>query len=352
MHLDVPYIPDSSYVNLLSRHEQRIHSLHFALPGAPTYDARTFGTGSTDPYDFIEGLKAFPRQKKHLLLNGRFQNPACYFRGPELKKLITSLEFWVEHAGINGIILADMYLLTTLSNEAPDLAQELQAIPSVNCMIDNADKALSFLELIASTRFRMPELIILDRSLNRAPLQLEQTSHILKDHHPRMHRALLANEGCLYQCPFKLAHDSQASLINTGLMRENMFCISRERGCIPCLQKHPQAILKSPFIRPEDQDAYTPHADILKICGRTMGPEFLIRTVSAYLEKSFNGNLLSLLDATDWMADHFNISNARFPQTFLQTLTGCSKICSTCDYCHDLFSRISRPILGKPGQLG
>jgi len=352
MNLDIPYIPDPAYLNLLRRHKERIHSLHFALPGnAHRYDARTSGISQADTSLFLEGLARFPHQKKHLLLNGRFQNPACYFKGPELKKLITALEFWVDQAGVDGIILSDMYLLTTLSNEAPTLARELEAIPSVNCMIDSVDKALSFLGLMETTSFKMPKLLILDRGLNRNIEALERTCRIVKRYHPDIKLALLANEGCLYQCPFKLAHDSQASLINTGLVRDTMFCISRDRGCIPAFRKHPHTILKSPFIRPEDQDFYAPYAHILKIAGRTMGPEFLIRAVSAYLQKSFDGNLLTLLDAVDWMADCFDLPNARLPQNFIQTVTSCSKTCTACDYCSNLFTAIARSTVGKIGTL-
>lgn len=351
MDLDIPYIPDPAYLDLLSRNKNRIHSLHFSLPGAPRYDARTFHPGQDTTDLLLEGLARFPHQKKHLLLNGRFQNPTCYFKGPELKELITALEFWVAQAGVNGIILSDMYLLTTLSRESPTLARELEAIPSVNCMIDNADKALSFLGLMETTSFKMPQLLILDRSLNRNLKDLDHTSRALKTYHPTIKLALLANEGCLYQCPFKLAHDSQASLINTGLIQENMYAISRERGCIPYFLTHPQAILKSPFIRPEDQDFYAQYAHIIKIGGRTMGPHFLLQAVSAYLQKSFDGNLLTLLDAVDWMVDYFDLPNARLPKNFIQAVTSCSKVCSACDYCSNLFTANARSTAGKIGTL-
>jgi collagenase-like PrtC family protease len=297
------------------------------------------------------GLNAFPHQKKHILLNGRFQHPACYFKGEELTALIKALAFWVDNVGVEGIILADMYLLTTLSREAPSLARTLQAIPSVNCMIDTADKGMSLLELIASTEFRMPELLILDRALNRKPDALDHTVRTIKKYAPQTLIALLANEGCLYQCPFKQAHNSQTSLANTGLVRENIYAISRERGCISYFLKHPQTILKSPFIRPEDQDSYASSAEVIKVCGRNMGPQFLLRTVSAYLDKSFHGNLLSLLDATDWMTEHYDLPNDLFPDTFLETVTTCSKNCTACRYCHDLFATISRSTLGTIGRL-
>jgi collagenase-like PrtC family protease len=349
MRLDIPFIPDPGYLDLLLKNEQRIHSFHFALPGIPTYDARAFTPRDTALPEMIQKLNGFPHQKKHILLNGRFQHPDRYFRGEELTALIKALAFWVDNVGVDGIILADMYLLTTLSREAPGLAGSLQAIPSVNCMIDTADKGMSFLELIESTRFRMPEMLILDRSLNRKAGALDHTARALKEYARQANIALLANEGCLYQCPFKQTHNSQTSLTNTGLVRENSYAISRERGCISSFLEHPQAILKSPFIRPEDQQSYAPSADVIKVCGRNMGPEFLIKTVSAYLNESFDGSLLSLLDATEWMTEHYDLPNKLFPDTFLETVTTCSKNCATCRYCHDLFASISRSTLGTIG---
>jgi collagenase-like PrtC family protease len=351
MLLDVPYISDPAYVNLLQRHSERIHSLHFALPGMAGYDARTPGAQNTDICAIIRDLAGFPHQKKHILLNGRFQHPSRYFKGPELEELIKALAFWVDKAHVDGIILADMYLLTTISREAPDLASHLQAIPSVNCMIDNADKGLTFLELMESTSFVMPEMLILDRSLNRNPAALEQTVRAIASHAPQIRMVLLANEGCLYQCPFKLTHDSQISLANTGLIRESLFAMNQQRACIPHFLEHPHAILKSPFIRPEDQDQYASTAQVLKICGRNMGPEFLTRAVSAYLNKSFDGNLISLLDATDWMTAHYELPNTLVPSTFHETVTTCSKNCAACSYCRDLFARISRCTRGSIGFL-
>src|SRR6056297_577644 len=122
MQLDIPFIPDPGYLDLLLKNEQRIHSFHFALPGIPTYDARAFTPRDAALSETIQGLNAFPRQKKHILLNGRFQHPDRYFKGEELTALIRALAFWVDKVGVEGIILADMYLLTTLSREAPDLA--------------------------------------------------------------------------------------------------------------------------------------------------------------------------------------------------------------------------------------
>ena len=99
----------------------------------------------------------------------------------------------------------------------------------------------------------------------------------------------------------------------------------------------PHFFFKSPFIRPEDTDAYSRMADIIKICGRTLGASFLIKVITAYIEHKFEGNLLSLMDATDFLADHFYVENHRLPKTFLKTTATCDKSCRTCNYCKDLF---------------
>ena len=93
-----------------------------------------------------------------------------------------------------------------LSDAAPDVARALVAVPSVNSRPDSAARAVSLLEYAAATRFKPSNRLVLDRSLNRDTGKLAATTTALRRAYPDLSIGVLANEGCLYACPFKAAH--------------------------------------------------------------------------------------------------------------------------------------------------
>ena len=243
---------------------------------------------------------------------------------------------------IDGIVFADAYYLQAISDAGEDEVSQLEAIPSVNCMLDTYDRIASMIDFISSTRFRLPETLILDRSLNRRLDVLTEVSARCRETLPAVKLELLANEGCLYHCPYKLTHDCHISLVNMGQPLDT-HRINRDLGCMRTLQRDPSHLFKSPFIRPENVAAYEPYVDVLKLCGRTPGAPFLMRVVDAYLHGKHSGNLLDLMDAMDGTAEWLYASNDRLPADFLQRLTSCSRECRTCSYCRDLIESCAKP---------
>jgi collagenase-like PrtC family protease len=198
------------------------------------------------------------------------------------------------------------------------------------------------MEFIASTHFALPGTLILDRSLNRRMENLEELSSRFRETFPGIKIELLANEGCLDHCPFKLTHDCHISLVNMG-HGPDTHAVNRELGCIRTLQRSPSLLFKSPFIRPEDVGAYEPLVDVLKICGRTLGAPFLMKVLNAYLSRGFIRNLLELMDAMEPLAKWLHVSNEDLPRGFLQRLGTCSRDCRSCTYCEELLRTCARP---------
>jgi hypothetical protein len=91
-------------------------------------------------------------------------------------------------------------------------------------------------------------------------------------------------------------------------------------------------------------------ADTIKLCGRTLGINFLCTCISAYIEKSFSGNLFDLMDATHWLSDRYNIENKKLDPDFFSMITRCTKACKACSICRDLFLKtaIKKPLTLKP----
>jgi hypothetical protein len=302
-----------------------------------------------DIYNLSKGLGQLKSVKKYCLLNSRFIHPDLYDDTEFLNQTLDKFEFLATHSNINGIVFSDAYFLNALSATKRDIISCLEAVPGINMMIDSAEKAFSILEIIQQTRFKLPGKIVLDRSLNRRLTSLKSTGDKIKKRYKDIRVELLANEGCIYHCPFKLTHDSQISFSNLSLTRDKTFQTNTALGCHAYFFKAPERFFKSPFIRPEDVDKYTKIADTIKLCGRTLGLNFLYTCIQAYTKKSYNGNLFDLMDATHWLSELFYIDNKRLDPDFFDQVTTCTKECGTCNICSALFLKTTtqRPMTIK-----
>jgi collagenase-like PrtC family protease len=339
--LNVPFIPDPQYAAFLSGLGRQIFAVHFSLYDPQIGDARV-RLHTIDMQTPIRLLRTIPGPKKYLLVNGRFHLPQSYGMDGGTSALLQPLEK-IQAAGVaDGIIFSDPFLLLALSDAAPDLAGRFEAVPSVNFSIDSVQKLEAVLDLIRRSRFRMPGKICLDRSLNRRPQALADLVAIARRRWPQIKFELLANEGCLPQCPFRSTHEALIAAANARFGIDGLR-LNRDLGCMRMLSESPHRIFASPFIRPEEMQRYGDLVDIFKICGRTLGREFLMRTVAAFSAQHYAGNLLDLLDASHWMAEKWEILNPQLPEDLFDRLTGCDQLCSTCTHCRDLFQHLARP---------
>ncbi|MFZ5775388.1 MAG: hypothetical protein ACOY3Z_07900 [Thermodesulfobacteriota bacterium] len=341
LSLDVPFLPDADYVNCLRAHGSRISSLHFSLFLEEVADGR-HRHDSTPFAALAAALKQLPGPKKYALLNSRFQHPSLYTDKDALGRLLNNLALLLADSCLHGVVIVDFYLLQALSDASPEVCAHMEAIPGVNCMLDSFDRIASYCRAIERTHFRSPGKLNLDRSLNRNLTALRQISALCREHFPDARLTLLANEGCLYRCPFKLTHDAQIAVSATGLGENRTFAINQELGCIRILSETPEELFRSPFIRPEDMRHYDGLVDVIKLCGRTLGPGFLSRVVTAYSQETYHGNLLDLLDTLEWLSPALSIDNQSLPPDYLEQLTGCDQHCEACGYCRRLYGTLAR----------
>ena len=338
---DVPFLPDAGYAAFLRERSSRLHSLHFRLAGEMRLDSR-HGVDAIREEELRDRLREVPGVRKYALLNSRFSAPGRYFDTVFLRGLTASLARLAAAGQLDGVVFADHYLLQALADVDPGLCAGLEAVPSVNCLIDSFEGIVAWRQYVAASGFRPPAKIILDRNLNRSLTRLGEIAARCRERYPDLVLTLLGNEGCLYRCPFKLAHDAHIALANTGLAGERCGAMNDSFGCRRYVAAHPEVVLQSPLIRPEDLGRYEGLAGVVKLCGRTLGVAFLQRVIDAYLTGAFSGNLLSLADTTDWLAEQMHVANELLPADFLETLAGCDRACATCNYCRTVLAGCSK----------
>jgi len=333
--LDVPFVHEGNYPEFLAERAEALGCVHFSLHDPAVADARQL-LESRDTAALLDALSTLKDVPKYVLMNTRLHAPDRYFDTERLAATASRLTELVERNVATGIIFADPYYLQALSDAHPALAGKLEAVPSVNAMLDSPGRVFSMLDMIETTAFRPPSRLVLDRALNRDMDRLSHCSKLLRAARPGISLYLIANEGCLFQCPYKAAHDAHIALVNERLCSERTFAMNREFGCIRRLLNEPARFLTSPFIRPEDVREYTAHIDGIKLCGRNRGVPFLSRAVTAYLEEYYTGNLLDLMDAMGDLADRVVIPNQDIPHDFVRRVGKCDKDCRTCGWCASL----------------
>ncbi len=349
MKLEVPFLPDEDYIGMLNRHAACIDAVHYGLPDDTVQDARV-RLRRSDLDAFIDALRSTRIPDRYLLMNSRFHLQDSYLDAGWLGRTVDTLQRLLSAGVVRGIVFADAYFLAALSRFSPQTARELEAVPSVNFMIDDVHKLKETLGLVDDTDFRMPSKLILDRSLNRRPQELARLTRESRKRWPDLRIGLLANEGCLYQCPFKLTHDALIALANQASAVDT-FRINRDLGCVRVLSEKPWRLFRSPFIRPEDVNLYAGRADFIKLCGRTLGAAFLGRVLQAYIEGRYGGNLLDLMDSLHWMATLRHVANECLPAEFAERLSACSGDCGDCGYCGEVLEKCGRPLAPKIPRL-
>ena len=142
--------------------------------------------------------------------------------------------------------------------------------------------------------------ITLDHTFNRNFELLKKVMTLYKDSDLRLR--VIANNLCIKDCPFRLAHGCFAShSVTEGISMDYML--------INCLYRKittPKSILTSEWIRPEDIHLYEELASetgytgfSVKLVDRTRPTSFIERVIKAYMSESYDGNLLDILNWPD-----------------------------------------------------
>ncbi|MEF2146150.1 MAG: hypothetical protein V3573_11960 [Desulfovibrionaceae bacterium] len=342
MRFDVPFLPEPGYARFLSERDEQLESVHFGLGSHLLPDARP-RLKLAQALDVVENLNRVFGPDKYLLLNACFHDERQYRDSAHLKAVTDLLRQLLEGAELTGVVFVDPYMLRALHDHSPSLCSMLEAVPSVNCMLDHEEKVAAYLRVVDESGFRRPARVILDRSLNRRPRELERVVQACRSRFHGLRLGLLANEGCLPHCPYKRTHDALIALGHLPGQGDRTFGVNRDLGCIRTILEAPERIFSSPFIRPEDVVDFEGMVDLIKVCGRERGGvDFLRRAVSAYLSGEYSGNLLSILDTLGEFEARFYVPNQDLPADLHHRLCTCSGDCRACGWCAELYHELVR----------
>lgn len=155
---------------------------------------------------------------------------------------------------------------------------------------------------------------------------------------------ILANSGCLRNCPWQTFHDN---LVSHSC---KMSKFQRYPGFNPHLcwtmyakEENLPEILKCTWIRPEDLPLYEPYVDFVKLATRQHLRPRLV--ADAYTSRSYKGNLLELFEpgfAPAFAGFGIAIDNSLFPADWAQKSGSCARECTGCGYCENVFKQIQR----------
>lgn len=257
------------------------------------------------------------------LVNGSCMGGAEY--AEETRRDIEGYFAWIRDAGADAVTIAIPFLAEVLRKVAPNIEVVVSTIANVDCL----RKAERWQELGA-------DRITLSLMVNRDFPLLEAMRKSVD-----CELELLANEMCLYDCPYRayhydlMAHASQDGESLANVEYPHLMCTMRRMA-------DPGEFLKARFLRPEDVVRYEAIGlDLIKLAGRGRDTEGLLRAVSAYLVRRYEGNLLDITDL-----GFFQAPGAPRPEVFIdnRALDGfldkvgavdcrraCGVTCSLCD---------------------
>ncbi len=230
----------------------------------------------------------------------------------------------LNNAGVDGVIVAEPYLVELLRD------YPMKTIVSCLAYVDAPQRARFFEELGA-------DVITVDTNINR---HFDLLEAMVKEVNCEI--KVIVNEGCLYRCPFRYSHYNLAShLSSLDQPKSPLFAPDFYFDkCINIRLRDPAQLIKSAWIRPEDMSEYESIGiNSFKLSGRTKAVNWIINCMLVYSRRSYDGNLLELLDCPQMLRYMFYIDNRQLDGCIAQWKS-CSKHCHECGYCDDLTGEV------------
>ena len=232
----------------------------------------------------------------------------------EIKNYLKELE----SIGVNTVIIAHPFIMS-LAKESTDMT----IAASIICDINTPRGALYYEAMGA-------DIIVPSSSIN---YDIEQLKNI-KENLKKAKLALLVNEACLGNCPWRRFHQNALSHAD-----RKGYDLDYAMNCTKLYHENPYMMLTNNVIRPEDLKRYLNISNMFKLVGRTTDDNTLLKMVKAYSSGRYKGNLVEIVDKE--FSKFINLPNEQLNDLYEQK-TNCLMNCETCSKCKSLYKKISR----------
>jgi collagenase-like PrtC family protease len=345
LEFSVPYNNDpetlSDIFRLKERNGNRIREIY--LSGPQEYS----GSGRISPeLDFNEFSEVVDKIHNEGIRVNLLLNSVCegsdWYSGEVLKSTMDYVERAHKRHGVEAVTIANPLYIREVRRRFPDLEICASVLGDIDCV----QKAVMFRKAGA-------DVITPDVDINRNLPLLERirdaTGTEIK---------LMVNEGCLFRCAFRkfhfnyISHKSRTPNGGKGVKAEdNVFSLN----CLQQSKRDLSQIFKSCWIRPEDTRKYGKITGYFKIVGRTSSKSMVRRSVKAYLEERWEGDLLELMAGNLYslaMSHLMHLDNRSLDAIgFFETVTSCDKECMDCNYCSELVGRLIKRGIFTPEKI-
>jgi len=215
------------------------------------------------------------------LYNGSCLN-AMEFSKEGRDKLLWELDWAVNRAGVYGITVSTNYLFNLARKRYPKLPVGIGVFTWMG-----EPQRLKYFE------DRGASWIVLAFNINRDFRLLEKIRKAIK----HVDLVLFLNNICLYHCPHQTYHPNVLTHFSQSHNRSSNVCVDYHTWtCNKIKLDHPEELLKSRWIRPEDVKVYEDMGyEYFKISDRSRASSWLIRATEAYVKRSYDGNLMDIL---------------------------------------------------------
>ncbi len=272
----------------------------------------------------------------NLILNATCEGTGWYARESIDRTMAYLQELHRDH-GVEGVTIANPFYIQEVRRCLPDIEITASVLADIDCV----QRAVLYKRAGA-------DVITPDTYINRDLRLLKEIKEVAG-----VELKLMVNEGCLYKCPFRKFHFNYISHKSRelGTIEGDAFFFN----CLEVTATDHSQILKSGWIRPEDLKRYGEFSTFFKIVGRARPKTMVTRTVKAYLEEDWDGDLLDIVSSS---LNKFSLEYGAFldnksleKYNFFETITSCDRNCHKCSYCQQVAKDLIRLRVLTRGKL-
>lgn len=344
LEFSVPFNDDPSTVARLfemsERGGNRIREFYMGVPNDIAGSGRVGAHMSHEHFAKVVDLVHSRGIAVDMTMNSTCEG-SDWYSDETVRKTVDFIREMHEDHGVEAVTLANPLHISAVREACPDIEISASVLAEIDCY----ERAEVFKSAGAN-------VITPATSINRDVKALENIANKLG-----LEVKLMVNEGCLYKCPYRLFHMNYISHQSREEDREGReFALA----CGDLVDKNPALIFRSNWVRPEELTKYAKATKYFKIVGRDMLASKVVRAVGAYLDESYEGNLLDLLCSCSgfYSVEHGAfIDNKELGKSgYFKRLSSCNRKCHSCSYCDELvdtylrYGRVSEENLLDMGQ--